>query len=113
MELKKNKTNKATLDVTCENRHDVLRQKKLLIGCGGGLQQECSQSYSPVARWIAEVALTLTDESQQYGNREETSLPAHRALVLTFGRVITDKPREGLKIRLNVDYSDKSFSKGH
>ena len=29
MELKKNKTNKTSLDVTCENRHEVLRQKKL------------------------------------------------------------------------------------
>ena len=76
MELKKNKTNKTTLDVACENRHDVPRQKKLLIGCGGGFQQECSQSYSPVARWITEVALTLTDESQQYGNFEETSVIA-------------------------------------
>ena len=76
MELKKNKTNKTTLDVTCENRHDVLRQKRLLIGCGGGFQQECSQSYSPAARWITEVALTLTDESQQYGNIEETSVIA-------------------------------------
>ena len=76
MELKKNKTNKTSLDVTCENRHEVLRQKKLLIGCGGGFQQECSQSYSPVARWITEVALMLTDESQQYGNIEETSVIA-------------------------------------
>ena len=72
MELKKNKTNKTTL----ENRHEVLRQKKLLIGCGGGFQQECSQSYSPVARWITEMALTLTDESQQCGNIEETSVIA-------------------------------------
>ena len=76
MELKKNKTNKTTLDVSCENRHEVLRHKRLLIGCGGGFQQECSQSYSPVARWITEVALTLTDESQQYGNIEETSVIA-------------------------------------
>ena len=76
MELKKNKTNKTTLDVTCENRREVLRHKRLLIGCGGGFQQECSQSYSPVARWVTEVALTLTDESQQYGNIEETSVIA-------------------------------------
>ena len=59
-----------------KNRHEVLRQKRLLIGCGGGFQQECSQSYSPVAQWITEVALTLTDESQQYGNIEETSVIA-------------------------------------
>ena len=76
MELKKNRTKGTSLDVTCENRHEVLRQKKLLIGCGGGFQQECSQSYSPVARWITEVALTLTDESQQYGNIEEASVIA-------------------------------------
>ena len=76
MELKKNKTNKTSLNVTCENRHEVLQQKRLLIGCGGGFQQECSQSYSPVATWIKEVALTLTDESQQYGNIEETSVIA-------------------------------------
>ena len=76
MELKKNKTNKKSFDVTCENRHEVLKQKRLLIGCGGGFQQECSQSYSPVATWIKEVALTLTDESQQYGNIEETSVIA-------------------------------------
>ena len=76
MELKKNETNRTSLDVTCENRHDVLRQKKLLIGCGGGFQQECSQSYSPVARWITEIALTLTDENQQCGNIDETSVIA-------------------------------------
>ena len=73
MELKKNKTNKTSLDVTCENRHEVLKHKRLLIGCGGGFQQGCSQSYR-VATWIKEVALTLTDESQQYGHIEETSV---------------------------------------
>ena len=40
MELKKNRTKGTSLDVTCENRHEVLRQKRLLIGCGGGFQQE-------------------------------------------------------------------------
>ena len=76
MELQKNKTNKTLLDVTSENRHDVLRTKKLLIGCGGGFQQECTQSYSPAAAWVKELDLTLTDESQQYGNIEETSMVA-------------------------------------
>ena len=73
MELK-NKTNKTTLDVSCKNRHEVLKQKRLLIGCGGSFQQECFQAYFPVARWITEVALTLTDESQQC--EEETSVIA-------------------------------------
>ncbi len=76
MELQNNKTNKTPIHVTSENRHDVLRNKKLLIGCGGGFQQEGTQSFSPVAYWIKEVDLTLTDESQQYGNIEETSVLA-------------------------------------
>ena len=65
---KKNRTKGTSLDIVTENRHEVLKQKRMLIGCGGGFQQECSQSYSPVSRWIIEVALTLTDESQQFGN---------------------------------------------
>ena len=38
MELKKNRTKGTSLDVTSENRHEVLKQKRLLIGCGGGFQ---------------------------------------------------------------------------
>ena len=34
------------------NRNQVLRQNSLLIGCGGGFQQECSQQFSPVADWM-------------------------------------------------------------
>ena len=59
MEQKKNKTNKTSLDVTSENRHEVLRNKRLLIDCGGGFQQERAQSYSPVATWIKEVVITV------------------------------------------------------
>ena len=55
------------------NRNDVLRSKKLLIGCGGGYHQECSQPYSPVAKWIEEVDAALNDEGQQYGNLDEAS----------------------------------------
>ena len=76
MELKKNRTKGTSLDIVSENRHEVLKQKRMLIGCGGGFQQECFQSYSPVSQWIIEVALTLTDESQQFGNIEETSVIA-------------------------------------
>ena len=76
MELQKNKTNKTPIDVTSENRHEVSRNKKLLIGCAGGFQQEFAQSFSPIAYWINEVDLTLTDESQQYGNIEETFVVA-------------------------------------
>ena len=34
MELRKNKTNKTSLGVTSDNRQEVLRNKRLLIGCG-------------------------------------------------------------------------------
>ena len=54
-------------------RNDVLRSKKVLIGCGGGYHQECSQPYSPVAKWIEEVDIARNDEGQQYGNLDEAS----------------------------------------
>ena len=74
MELQKGKTKKTSLDVTPDNRHEVLWG--ILIGRGGGYQQECAQAFSPVAAWIREVDLALTDEGQQYGNIEETSVVA-------------------------------------
>jgi len=37
------------LDISLSNRNQSLRQKSLIIGCGGGLQQECGQPFSPVA----------------------------------------------------------------
>ena len=76
MELKKNKTNKTSLDVTCENRHEVLKQKtpnwmwwRLSTRMFTVIQSSCyvGQRSCPY---------TLTDESQQYGNIEETSVIA-------------------------------------
>ena len=55
------------------HRNQVLRQKSLLIGCGGGFQQECSQQFSPVADWMGSIDLFLEDEGQQYGNMEEAA----------------------------------------
>ena len=60
-----------SLDILPSNRNQVIRQKSLLIGCGGGFQQECSQQFSPVAEWMSRVDLFLEDEGQQYGNMEE------------------------------------------
>ena len=51
----------------------TIRQKSLLIGCGGGFLQECGQPYSPVSDWIKQVDIVLEDEGQQYGNMEEAS----------------------------------------
>ena len=51
----------------------MLRTKQVIIGCGGGFHQECTQPYSPVAKWMAEVDIALNDEGQQYGNLDEAS----------------------------------------
>ena len=45
------------LDILPSNRNQVLRQKSLFIGCGGGFQQECSQQFSPVADWMGSIDL--------------------------------------------------------
>ena len=61
------------LDIFPSNRNQVIRQKLLLIGCGGGFQQECSQQFSPVAEWMGSVDLFLEDEGQQYGSMGEAA----------------------------------------
>ena len=72
-ELEKGPASKTRLDVPPGYRNDVLRGKQVIIGCGGGFHQECSQPYSPVARWMEEVDMALNDEGQQYGNLDESS----------------------------------------
>ena len=62
------------LDLPVENRNHHIRQKSLLIGCGGGFLMECGQPYSPVSDWIKQVDLVLEDEGQQYGNMEEATI---------------------------------------
>ena len=64
------------LDILPSNRNQVIQQKSLLIGCGGGFQQECSQQFSPVADWMGSIDLFLEDEGQQYGNMEEAATVA-------------------------------------
>ena len=72
-ELEKGPASKTRLDVLPGFRNDILRGKQVIIGCGGGFHQECSQPYSPVARWMREVDMALNDEGQQYGNLDESS----------------------------------------
>ena len=72
-ELEKGPASKTRLDVPPGYRNDVLRGKQVIIGCGAGFHQECSQPYSPVARWMEEVDMALNDEGQQYGNLDESS----------------------------------------
>ena len=84
-ELQKGPASKTDLDVPPAFRNDVLRGKQVIIGCGGGFRQECTQPYSPVAQWMADVDVALNDEGQQYGNLDEAS-------------AIARVPRKGLVI---------------
>jgi len=61
------------LDIPLSNRNQSLRQKSLIIGCGGGFQQERGQPFSPAAEWMSNVDLVLEDAGQQYGNIEEAA----------------------------------------
>ena len=72
-ELEKGPASKTKLDVLPVSRNTVLRTKQVIIGCGGGFHQECSQPYSPVAQWMSDVDVALNDEGQQYGNLDEAS----------------------------------------
>ena len=72
-ELEKGPASQTKLDVLPGFRNTVLRTKQVIIGCGGGFHQECTQPYSPVARWMSEVDVALNDEGQQYGNLDEAS----------------------------------------
>ena len=76
VELQKGPASKTDMDVPPAFRNDVLRGKQVLIGCGGGFHQECSQPCSPVAKWMEDADVTLNDEGQQYGNLDEASAVA-------------------------------------
>ena len=72
-ELEKGPACQTKLDIVLGYRNTVLRTKQVVIGCGGGFHQRCTQPYSPVARWMADVDVALNDEGQQYGNLDEAS----------------------------------------
>ena len=63
-ELEKGPASRTKLDVLPGFRNTVLRTKQVIIGCGGGFHQECTQPYSPVARWMSDVDVALNDEGQ-------------------------------------------------
>ena len=91
VELQKGPANKTDLDVPPAFRNDVLRSKQVLIGCGGGFRQECSQPCSPVAKWMEEVDLALNDEGQQYGNLDKPLL----SLLCPEDALLSGRPSEG------------------
>ena len=73
VEMKKGPANQTALDIPPAFRNDVLRSKRVLVGCGGGFHQECQQRYSPVASWMEDADVALNDEGQQYRNLDEAS----------------------------------------
>ena len=73
VEMKKGPANQTALDIPPAFRNDVLRSKRVLVGCGGGFHQECQQPYSPVASWMEDTDVALNDEGEQYGNLDEAS----------------------------------------
>ena len=88
-ELDKGPASQTKLHVQPGFRNDVLRTEQVIIGCGGGFHQECTQPHSPVAKWMAEVDIALNDEGQQYGNLDEASaiarVPPQRHGYLVWG----------------------------
>lgn len=88
-------TGKTRLDIESASRHEVLRSKQVIIGCGGGFRHECANRYSPVAQWMSEVDLALQDESQQYGNLDEAAAIARMPHISVWlsGLVTTGKPQ--------------------
>ena len=79
LQTKKGASHQTALAIAQAKRNEVLGEKKLLIGCGGGFQQESQQRYSPVKAWLATVHLALLDEAQQYGNIDELMTLARTA----------------------------------
>ena len=66
VDMKKGPANRTALDIPPAFRNDVLRNKQVIVGCGGGFHQECQQPYSPVASWMEDTDVALNDEGQQY-----------------------------------------------
>ena len=96
-ELEKGPASQSKLDILPGSRNNVLRTKQAIIGCGGGFHQECTQPYSPAARWMLEVDIAL----KMRANSTETwtkPLPLQEFPVkaLLYGVGITNK-RQGLR----------------
>ena len=88
MALHHGTTRKTELDILSASRHDVIRSKRVIIGCGGGFRHECACKYGPMQEWMSEVDLALQDESQQFGNLDEASAIARmprKCLVMWLG----------------------------
>ena len=91
-ELEKGPASQTKLDIVPDYRNTVLRTKEVIIGCGGGFYQECTQPYSPVARWMADVDVALNDKGQQLETwMRPLPLREFPARALLLGVMITNK----------------------
>ena len=109
-ELEKGPASQTKLDVLPGFRNTVLRTKQVIIGCGGGFHQECTQPYSPVARWMSEVDVAFNDEGQQYGNlgRSLCHCKSSPQRALLYGVGITNKRQGGCARVMKPERSDAS-----
>ena len=74
MALHNQTTGTTKLDIPSAHRHDVPWLKAGHHWMWWWIPPRvCKQLFSPVAQWMSEVDLTLHDESQQYGNLDETA----------------------------------------
>ena len=72
-EVQKGASARTAIDVGSQDRNQVLRNKQVIISCGGGFRHETSQKYSPILEWMDKVQLCLHDEAQQFGNLDEVA----------------------------------------
>ena len=67
VEMKKGPADQTALDIPPAFLNDVLRNKRVLVGCGG-VPLGVPNNHSPVASWIEDTDVALNDEGQQYGD---------------------------------------------
>ena len=96
MALQNQTTSSTRLDVPTAHRHDVLRTKQVIIGCGGGFRHECASKYSP-----------MRVNSMGIWTKQQP-LPVYRAIAWCFGLVTIVKLRAVSENPLRPGDSDKS-----
>ena len=113
VEMKKGPANQTALDIPPAFRNDVLRNKQVLVRCGGGFHQECQQPYSPVASWMEDTDVALNDEGQQYGNLDEASFFFFNRWLQRISRILAVLGYEGIKQATPVVLRPKRKSSAH
>ena len=95
VEMKKGPANRTALDIPPAFGNDVLRNKQVIVGCGG-FHQECQQPYSPVASWMEDTDVALLTKGSNVGTWvRPQQLQGHRASVSWSGVVTTNKRLAG------------------